>query len=473
MGGGTGTGRAAWIIGEVDKRIGGRSGWGDRPIYGEFSMVTIDGTQRPPEAEGADWLAAEYAVLTTPEGMQLLGAVEAAPVIGPAEIERWRAIYPMEQVAAAVRLVEARRRARVKLEEVDRLWLERVGVEQATASAVARHKAARFVGCGARQVWDLCCGLGFDTLALAEAGLVVVAVDRSQAACRRLAWNVRVCGLGERVVVVRGCAEAMGLRPGDWVHIDPDRRDGPSRSRQERADELAGYRPGLGFLRKLVRSGASGSIKLGPASDFEQAFGAEGVEIELVSLNGECKEATVWFGAARTCQRRATCLPAGATWSDRDGPGVAAQVVGRPLGWIFDPDPALIRSRLVDRYAAAHGLARLGLGLDWLTGEEPIVSGFVQTFEVIGEVPADRRRLRALLRSLGAGPLDVRTRGIRRSPDAIRRELRLEGDRPLTLFLHAGDGRKGGRAIVARRLEGPERVSVAVPETDSDNRTRR
>ncbi len=68
-----------------------------------------------------------------------------------------------------------------------------------------------------------------------------------------------------------------------------------------------------------MKNAPGGAIKLSPASDFAEHFGGPGIEVELVSLNGECKEATVWFGAAATCRRRATKLPENVTWTDRDG----------------------------------------------------------------------------------------------------------------------------------------------------------
>ena len=55
------------------------------------------------------------------------------------------------------------------------MWFERTGLEQATAEPVARHKARRFAGRTATVI-DLCCGIGGDTLALAD-WAEVVAVD--------------------------------------------------------------------------------------------------------------------------------------------------------------------------------------------------------------------------------------------------------------------------------------------------------
>ena len=53
---------------------------------------------------------------------------------------------------------------------------------------------------------------------------------------------------------------------------------------------------------------AAGAIKVGPASDFGKHFAGPEFEVELISLRGECKEATVWFGELVSCRRRATRL---------------------------------------------------------------------------------------------------------------------------------------------------------------------
>ena len=128
---------------------------------------------------------------------------------------------------------------------------------------------------------------------------------------RRLRWNARVHGLAAQILPVRGRAEQFPVPGGALVHIDPDRRaDGG----QPRARHLEGYVPGPDFLARLARTAPGGAIKLGPASDFERlAAEIAEVETEVVSLHGECKEVTLWFGvlASGGC-RRATTLPAGA-----------------------------------------------------------------------------------------------------------------------------------------------------------------
>jgi hypothetical protein len=280
----------------------------------------------------------------------------------------------------------------------------------------------------------------------ATAGVNVLAVDRERLVCRRAGWNAGVYEVAGRVLVAQSHAEAFARPAGAWVHIDPDRRArGAGRARH-----LAGYEPGPAFLQDLTRRASGGAIKLGPASDFTEYFGGEGFEIEVVSLGGECKEATVWFGGAATCRRRATRLPGGASWTDRDGGAASTVGVRTPGEWVFDPDPALVRAGLVDSFAAAHGLSRLASGVDFLTGSRRVENPFVAAFEVRAVLPLDLRKLRRELAARDVGTLEVKTRGVAYRPEEVRAALRLSGCQAATLLLAGGHG--AARAVIGRRV---------------------
>src|SRR5208283_227818 len=185
------------------------------------------------EAEGD--LDAEAWVLSTEPGQRLLAEAAAVGEVRPAEIKRLRKLAPPEAVAAALRLADCQAKARAKFSRGEQMWLDSVGLQQATSEAVALHKAARFES---SLVVDLCAGAGGDTLALARRASVL-AVDRSQAMCRRLAWNAAVHGLADRILPCRGLAESFPIPAGAWVNIDPDRRA----TKPNRARALADYAP--------------------------------------------------------------------------------------------------------------------------------------------------------------------------------------------------------------------------------------
>jgi hypothetical protein len=388
---------------------------------------------------------AEWYVLTTAEGHALLEEVGRVERPGPADLDRWRRGATAEVVAAAVRLAECRRRGRAKFARADRMWLEPTGLEQATTELVARHKASRFAGA---EVVDLCCGIGGDSLALASVARRVVAVDRDEGMTRRARWNAEVYDVANRLETIAASAESAALPPTALVHIDPDRRAGAG----PRARGIAQYQPNLEFLNHLIKTTRGGAIKLGPASDFDEHFGREGVEVELISLGGECKEATAWFGSLATCRRRATALPSGASWTDRDGPA-GARAGPVPLGAVvLDPDPALVRAGLVDSLAAHLGLGRVADGCDLLTGPIGVDSPWLAAFEVLEVAPLDEKRLRRLVAERGLGPLEIKPRGLDIRPEVLRPRLRPPGPNPATLLLVGGP--RPGLAIVARRRSG-------------------
>ena len=389
----------------------------------------------------------ESQVMTTEAGRALLGEVSTVARAGPSDVARWRKSASSEWVAAALRLVEGRRKGAAKFDRADRMWFDPVGVEQATAEVVARHKARRFEEEGGGVVVDLCSGIGGDSLALARSNRVI-AVDLDPGMGRRTLWNAGVYGLDDRVMAVRGRAESFPIPGGSRVHVDPDRRAGG----RARARTLGDYAPALDGLLDLASSARGGALKLGPSSDFEAHFGGPGFEIEVVSLGGECKEATAWFGdlAVLGVRRRATRLPGGATWTDRDGPASVPPTTGPLEAWAFDPDPSLLRSGLLDGFAAEHGLKRIAAGVDLLTGPGRVASPFLAGFEVVEAFPLDLKILRREVASRSLGPLEIKTRGLDITPESFRARLRPEGPNPATLLLIAG--RPGpSRAILARR----------------------
>jgi hypothetical protein len=387
----------------------------------------------------------EFRLLTTDEGRRLLDEVRSLRSIGPAELARLRKLAPAGVVPAAVRLTLARRKAAEKFERGARMWVEPVGVEQATAEAVARHKAERFASCPI--VVDLCAGIGGDALAMARRSRVL-AVDLEPGMCRRILWNAEVYEVAGQVLAVRARAEAFPIPAGARVHLDPDRRSRGDR----RARAIEDYAPGPSAWAEIIDRTPGGAIKLSPAADFARHFPpGSGCEVELISVRGECKEATVWFGELASCQRRATRLPEGVTWTDRDAgatdPGPAGVA---PLGdWIFDPDPSLIRADLLDGFARRHGLSRIAEGVDYLTGPDPVATPFLAAFAVREAGSMDPKHLRRMIERHDVGPLEIKVRGVDIKPESLRARLKPRGSEPATLLIVGGPGT--ARAVLARR----------------------
>ena len=174
--------------------------------------------------------------------------------------------------------------------------------------------------------------------------------------CRRIQYNADVHGVSERVLSIRARAEQFAIPAGAWVHLDPDRRASASR----RASRLVDYCPGPDFWNSVIARVPAGAIKLSPAADFSTHFASSNVEIELISLRGECKEATVWFGELVSCRRRATRLPENVTWTDHENP-TQSPGAGRPARFVhLRSRPVAVRAGLLDGFACEHKLEPSG-----------------------------------------------------------------------------------------------------------------
>lgn len=361
--------------------------------------------------------------------------------------QRLRQDYSPELVRAALALHEARRKAVGKLPEATQLWLTFVGLQQSTAWDVARHKAKRFpVG---ERVFDLCSGIGVDAAALADRG-PVTCIDLSPAMLLRSEWNLQVwqkagCLHSQSSVNFQTADVARMDLPDGLLHVDPDRRSG----RTHAARRLEQYTPDLDWMQRTVRSGRSGALKIGPASNFMQKFA--GCEIELISLHGECREATVWFGdLAGTHSFRATSLPSGESIS-LDPLDAWCPVADQPAAYLFDPDPAVVRSGLLDAVGEMGQMKRMDKEDEYLTGEAIPASAFVTSYFVEACLPNNLRSVKKHLQKSGSVDYEVKCRRLKVDANRIQKQLPRGSEPVRTVFFLKINGRS--RVVIARRID--------------------
>ena len=360
--------------------------------------------------------------------------------------------FPAPLVQAACSLQELRQRAKRKFSRAESMWFDRVGLEQATSETVALHKSKRFSG----HVWDFCSGIGGDAVALGRQ-CDVIAVDSSSARCLMTRWNAEAYGVADRVHIVNADVHDLTDRSG-WVSVDPDRRalglgavrQGRSMRDRPRRASVEDYVPSYDFLLRLATEFRGGAIKLGPASDFLGKFPE--AEIEIISLGRECKEATVWFGElSGTSPFRATVLPSGESFCGN--PAEAVQRVAAPGSFLYDPDPALVRSGLVDLLAEHLGLWRLDDTDEYLASDTLVTSPFFQSFAVRDVLRNNNRAIREAFRGFGYGQCEIKCRSVRVNPESVRRKLPLAGTEAGVLVFARIRGT--AHAIVCERVNSP------------------
>ncbi|HUR52112.1 MAG TPA: class I SAM-dependent methyltransferase [Mycobacteriales bacterium] len=317
-----------------------------------------------------------------------------------------------------------RRKALAKHPDGDRWWWTAEALEQSTPRPVATHHAERFAG--AAPVLDVGCSVGGDLLPL---GRVAPAVGLDLDEARLLLAQANATDLGVPVGLVR--ADAAQVQPTGLVFADPARRATGRRRFDPRA-----WSPPLDLVLSWPARGLG--VKVAPGIDYD-ALPAD-LEVELVSLHGDVKEAVLWGGELRRGPARtATLLPWGARLTSRQLPPPPVAAPGR---YLLDPDGAVVRAHLVAELADQVGGWLLDPTIAYISADEAQVSPYGKWFEVLEVLPFSLKGLRQALRAHDAGPLVVKKRGTAVEPETLRRQLKLQGSREVTVVLTRQQGRQ-------------------------------
>jgi SAM-dependent methyltransferase len=368
-----------------------------------------------------------FAALLTPEGRALLDEVRGTePARELAVATRLRRAHPVELVSAALGQERLRQRAVAKFGAGDagRMFFTPNGVEQSTRAGVATYRAGRFRELGVTSVADLCCGIGGDALALARAGIRVLAVDRDPLTAAVARANVEALGIGELVEVREADVTDVDTASHDAVFVDPARRGGRGRIFDPEA-----YSPPLSWAVEAARKAPLAALKIAPGVPHEAVPSDAGAE--WISDGGDVKEAVLWFGTEPGLVR-ATLLPGPRVLVGRGLPDPQVRAVGR---YLYEPDGAVIRAHLVAEVAEEVGGGLVDETIAYVTADELRDTPYASAYEITDQLPFGVKKLKALLRERGVGVLTVKKRGSAVEPEELRKMVKPQGPNSATVFL--------------------------------------
>ena len=347
-------------------------------------------------------------------------------------LTRLRRSASPEVADAAWEMANLRKRGETKFgPAASEMYFLREALEQASGRGTADYHAQRLKAAGAESVSDLGGGIGGDTLAFARAGLRVFLYERDPARAAFAAENVRVCEQSNQVEVSQTDFIEVKLDT-DAAWLDPARRSG-----RRRVSDPEEYLPPLSWLHTLLASGVKSiGVKLAPAIDHALASPFE-AELEFISDGGECREALLWLGEARSGHRLSATLitPSGTHTlsgvADERGDWTA------PTGshYLYEPDPAVIRAHLVGTLAEQTGTAAVDPQIAYLLGDTHVPTPFADAYEVFDQFPYSKKRLQDALTARNIGRVIIKKRGFPLEPDAVRKMLKLRGTEELIVVL--------------------------------------
>ncbi|MET7349009.1 class I SAM-dependent methyltransferase [Streptomyces mirabilis] len=370
-----------------------------------------------------------FASLLTPEGHALLDEVRGTePAQELAVATRLRRDHPAELVSAALGQARLRQRAAAKFgaEDAERMYFTPNGVEQSTRTTVATHRARRLRSLGVRSVADLCSGIGGDAIALARAGIRVLAVDRDPLTVAVARANAEALGLADLIEVREADVTEVDTQAYDAVFVDPARRGGRGRIFDPEA-----YSPPLSWAIATALKAPLAALKIAPGIPHE-AVPAE-AEAEWISDAGDVKEAVLWFGTEPGLVR-ATLLPGPRELRGRGLPDPAVRAVGR---YLYEPDGAVIRAHLVAEVAEEVDGGLVDETIAYITADELRPTPYAAAYEITDRLPFNVKKLKALLRERGVGVLTVKKRGSAVEPEELRKKAlpKSHGPHSATVFL--------------------------------------
>jgi hypothetical protein len=373
--------------------------------------------------------------------LQFLAQQDLSPKNHLSLASQLRKTYPMTQLSHAITLTQTRTRASGKFgDKAHQLFFTPDALEQASDPRIRAYRAGRFSD---KQITDFCCGIGSDSLALAEFAESVIGVDSDPVRVAMARLNADILGITNAQFVLDDVTQ-RALSPTEAFFFDPARRD-------ESGGRLFGvenYVPPLSTIRRWM--GNFGAVKLSPAVDLSELSAYAG-HVEFLSVDGDLKEALLWLDGEKP--PRATAL-IGDNIYQWEHPIFLAdnKPISAPRGWLIEPDPALIRAGLVQDVAEKWGMFMLDDTIAYLTSDHHPKSDWVRAWKIWDWMPFNLKKLRVYLRERNIGRVTVKKRGSPITPEGLIAQIKPKGDGACTVVLT----RHLGNAIILICAEYPD-----------------
>lgn len=335
--------------------------------------------------------------------------------------EQLRRRFTPEQASALLETARLRQKAALRYgEAAQRMFFTADALEQASHPWIVQHgRSLR-----SDDVCDLCCGIGTDSIGLAQQGKRVVGIDLDSVRVAMARLNAAAQGVSAEFRV--GDARDPLATPGA-IFFDPARR-----SDGRRLYHVEQYQPPLSTLRRW--QAAEVVVKLSPGVDLSEV--AEyGGRVDFISVQGELKEALLYVDPAQPQQRDAVLITAAGAQRYTALPLLPERELRPPLGWLIEPDPAIIRAGLVRDLAHLVDAYQMDEQIAYLTAEQPVAHPALRSWRVQAWMPFHVKRLRAYLQAHHIGRVTVKKRATPITPEALLAQLKPRGDHACVIVL--------------------------------------
>lgn len=396
-----------------------------------------------------EWLSSEI-------GQSL---IDLAGNIGvePKDIENLRKQFPdiePDRIGAAIHQAWLRKRAHLRWGQPTTFLLTNDGLAQATRPEVSQlHARIATAHYGQKaHIVDLTCGLGFDSLAFAQAGQKVTAIEQDPEVAALAAFNLREFN----VDVI--CADATNFEiPQDasMIFVDPARRD-PQAAKSitgetKRVSNPLQWSPAWSFIQEVATKFPV-MAKVAPGVD-DDTIGSWCAG--FISVNGDLVEALLTsFDSGRI----AVLINEQETVRFTGGQDTPVAESG---SYLIVPDPALVRARALNAIADQTAGGLINPHISWLTTDDEnaaieLAKGsprLAQVFHIVAQLPFTPKLLKSELATHPASAVTIMTRGVSVNVEELRKKISpalTKSAAEVVVAIYREDA--GNRAFIARRV---------------------
>lgn len=298
----------------------------------------------------------------------------------------------------AIEQIEARRKTRIKLSEINSnagfIYPSVISAEQATSEDVAGYKRSLFSG-KYSSLCDLTGGLGIDTIYFSDVVSDVTYIERFEKYCEVASYNFTLLNKRNINIVNGDCEEFINNcgTPFDTFYIDPARRGESNR----RVFAFSDCEPDvLKLIPKLFSLSENIWIKSSPMVDISLAVSELGnvEEVYVISVKNECKE--LLFRLNKQCQGTdpdIKCVDISSSgnsvfeFSLKDESSMPDAELSAPLSYLYEPFASVLKAGAFKSVAERYGLFKLHKNSHLYTSAEYVADFPGRKFTISDVVP--------------------------------------------------------------------------------------
>ncbi|UTA69843.1 class I SAM-dependent methyltransferase [Emticicia sp. 21SJ11W-3] len=331
----------------------------------------------------------------------------------------------------------ARQKAKFKLPgwyaNPDIIYPASLSVEQSSSEATAEYKARLFFNAGYPNLIDLTGGMGVDSAAFARSHQSVIYVERNKSLTEIAASNFKTLGLNNIQVVNADAVQflsAANLAADTHFYIDPARRD----ASKNKVFKIEDCEPDILQIKHKL---SSFLIKYSPMLDIKLAMSQlEAVaEVHIVAVDNEVKELLFLCHKSDGHAKITAANLINNHWQtfsfNYEAEQMAEVQFSLPLGYIYEPNAALLKAGAFKSIAQKYGLNKLSVNSHLYTTDKLIKDFPGRVFACQSVCRFDKSEVLAHLNNNQA---NVSTRNFPIKAEEVKKKLGLKDGGDTYLF---------------------------------------